>query len=110
MTEDVRHKVEDEWFARNEEELLRQARRDHERRMTELRASQQEGESRRLRELHYLKCPKCGHDMSARDIEGIEVDMCGTCAGLFFDKGEFDAILLKRASERRGFFRKLMGL
>src|SRR5262245_34677855 len=110
MTEDVRHKVEDEWFARHEEELLRQARRDHESRMKALRAEQTDGESRRLRELHWLKCPKCGHDMSALTIEGIEVDRCGTCDGLFFDRGELDALLLKRAEDRRGFFRKLMGL
>jgi|SRR5881409_2586376 len=110
MTDDVRKKVEDEWFARHEQELLREARRDHERRMKELSARQTEGETRRLRELHYLKCPKCGHDMSTRAIEGIEIDQCGTCEGLFFDKGELDAILLKRPDERRGFFRKLRGL
>ena len=93
MTEDVRQRVEDEWFAHNEEELLRQARRDHEIRMEKLEAEQQAGESRRLRELHYLKCPKCGHDMTSREIDGIEVDACGTCFGLFFDKGELDALV-----------------
>jgi len=110
MTEDVRQKVEDEWFARHEEELLRQARRDHERRMEALRNDQADGKSRELRDLHYMKCPKCGHDMATRAIEGIEVDACKTCEGIFFDRGELDALLLKRAEDRRGFFRKLMGL
>jgi len=110
MKDDVRQRVEDEWFARHEEELLRQVRREHERRMEELAARQAEGESRRLRELHYLKCPKCGHDMATRRVEGMEIDQCGTCEGLFFDKGELDALLMKGSTERRAFFRALMGL
>ena len=110
MPDDTRQKMEDQWFARNEEELLRQARREHEKRMQELAARQKDGEESRLRELHYLKCPKCGHDMSITKIESIEIDQCGTCHGVFFDRGELDALLLERASERRGFFRKLTGL
>ena len=110
MPDETRQKMEDEWFARNEEELLRQARREHERRIQELASKQQEGEERRLRELHHLKCPKCGHDMSVQHIDEIEVEQCNTCQGLFFDKGELDSILLKHTEERRGFFRKLTGL
>lgn len=110
MPDDVRQKMEDEWFARNEEELLRQARRDHEKRSKELALLQAEGEERRLKELHYLKCPKCGHDMKQKTIDGVEVDQCTTCEGIFFDKGEMDTVLLKRSEERRGFFRSLTGL
>jgi hypothetical protein len=110
MTDDVRQKVEDEWFARHEEELLRQARRAHEKRMKDLETRQVAGEARALRDLHYLKCPKCGHDMSVLKLEGVELDRCGTCEGLFFDKGELESLLLKRPADRRGFFRKLLGL
>jgi len=110
MTDEVRHRVENEWFARHEEELLRQARRRHEQRLKELAAQQVAGEKRTLRDLHHMKCPKCGHDMAAKHIDGVEVDRCGTCDGLFFDKGEFEEILLKRSEDRRGFFRKLVGL
>lgn len=109
MPEDTRQKNEDQWFARHEEELLRQARRDHEMRMADLLARQKEGEALRLRELHWLRCPKCGHEMQALHFDRVEVDQCGTCKGLFFDKGELDAVLLERDSERRGFFRKLVG-
>ncbi|HET9482289.1 MAG TPA: zf-TFIIB domain-containing protein [Candidatus Polarisedimenticolia bacterium] len=110
MADDTRQRMEDEWFARNEEELLRQARRAHEQRLQDLTGRQIEGEARRLRELHYLKCPKCGHDMSSRTLEGIEIEECGTCQGLFFDRGELDSLLLKQSEERRGFFRKLIGM
>lgn len=109
MPEDLRQKNENEWFARHEEELLRQARRAHESRMAELTARQKQGEDRRLREMHWMKCPKCGHDMQSLSIETVEVDRCGTCEGIFFDKGELDAVLLSRDTERRGFFRRLTG-
>jgi len=110
MTDEIRQKMEDEWFARNEAELIRQARREHEARAEQLKLSQQEGEAKRLKDLHYMKCPKCGHDMSTRMIQQVEVDECGTCNGVFFDQGELDEVLLKHAAERRGFFRRLKGL
>jgi len=110
MPDETRTKNEDAWFAQHEETLLRQARKEHQDRMARLAREQAEGEARRLRELHHLKCPKCGNDMAVRHVEEIEVEQCGTCEGMFFDKGELDAILLKRTEERRGFFRKLMGL
>lgn len=110
MPDDIRKKTEEEWFARHEAEKLRRSREDHARRMQELAEQQKEGETRRLRDLHYLKCCKCGHDMSVLQIDGVEVEQCGTCRGIFLDKGELDTILLKQSGERRGFFRKLTGM
>lgn len=110
MPDDVRQKMEDEWFARHEEELLRQARRKHDDQIRRLRERQQAGEEKSLRDLHWLKCPKCGHDMASIRIEGVEVDRCGTCEGIFLDKGELEAVLLKASADRRGFFRRLIGL
>lgn len=110
MPDDVRQKMEDQWFARHEEEMLRQARRKHEEHIRQLRERQNEGEERRLRELHHMKCPKCGHDLAAVRIDDVEVDRCGTCEGIFLDKGELDSVLLKAAGDRRGFFRRLMGM
>ena len=110
MPDDARRKMEDQWFARHEEDLLKQAQRHHEKRLADLRERQREGEERHLRELHYMKCPKCGHDMASLKIDDVEVDRCDTCDGIFLDKGELDAVLLKAAGERRGIFRRLMGL
>ncbi len=108
MADEIRQKVEDEWFARHEQELLREARVAHEQRMKQLEEEQRAGEERRLRELHFLKCPKCGYDMNVLQVSSIEVEQCGRCEGIFLDRGELDELLLKRPDERRGFFRKLM--
>jgi uncharacterized protein len=110
MTQEKPSKSEDEWFARHEAERLARSREEHARRMAELQEQQKEGEARRLRDLHHLKCPKCGHDMSVRHVDGVEIEQCGTCLGIFLDKGELESIMLKQAGERRGFFRKLIGM
>jgi hypothetical protein len=99
---------EDDWFRQNEKNLLEAARIARLKRQEEREAQEKEGERRRLRELHYLKCPKCGHDMRAETLSGLEVDRCGFCEGVFLDAGELEAIFTKRAEERRGFWRGLL--
>ena len=39
------------------------------------------------------KCPKCMLPLSEVVMAGQRVDRCDTCAGVFFDVGELDAIL-----------------
>ncbi len=49
-------------------------------------------ELRRLRELHHMRCPKCGAELRATSFRGVEVDLCGACGGLFLDAGEIDRV------------------
>jgi len=35
-------------------------------------------------------CPKCQNDMVAIEYEGVEVDRCKSCQGIWFDVGESD--------------------
>ncbi len=46
--------------------------------------------------------------MKEEDLQGVQIDRCSFCEGIFFDAGELDQIFLKREDERRGFFRKLV--
>lgn len=101
---------EDDWFLENERRLLEEAKERRQKREAE-RASREKGEERdRLKALHFMKCPKCGHDLREEHLEGVTVDRCTLCEGLFFDAGELDQVLLKKAEDRRGFFRRLAGL
>ncbi len=43
-------------------------------------------------------CPKCQNDMEAIEYEGIEVDRCKTCQGIWFDAGESDWLRDKDAA------------
>ena len=103
-------KSEDEWFRRNEKELLETARAARLKRELERAAKEKADETKRLKELHFMKCPKCGHDMKEELLEGLSVDRCTHCEGIFFDAGELEQILTQHDTQRRGFFRKLVKL
>jgi Zn-finger nucleic acid-binding protein len=35
-------------------------------------------------------CPKCQNEMKAVEYDGVEVDRCNSCQGIWFDAGESD--------------------
>ena len=45
-----------------------------------------------------MRCPKCRADMEQVNYEGIEVDRCRICKGLWFDAGELEAMSEKNAA------------
>ena len=107
--DEVGRSREDAWFRENEKELLDAARLAREKRERERAEKEKAGERERLKKLHYMKCPKCGHDLKAEEIHGIEVDRCTFCEGFFMDAGEMEELFLKKsASERRGVTRWLL--
>lgn len=107
--DEVDRSREDAWFRENEKELLDAARLAREKREQERAAKEKAEERERLKKLHYMKCPKCGHDLKTEEIHGIEVDRCTFCEGFFMDAGEMEQLYLKKsASERRGFTRWLL--
>ncbi|MCX6362019.1 MAG: zf-TFIIB domain-containing protein [Armatimonadetes bacterium] len=37
-------------------------------------------------------CPDCHRALTMREFEGIQLDVCGACAGIWFDRLEFDEL------------------
>ncbi len=104
--EDLGKAREDEWFHRNEQKLIQEAKARHS-------AQQQATEDKQreeLRKQHWMKCPKCGDSLQEIEYVGIKVDKCVHCQGIFFDAMELDELLLKQQEERKSFFRQLTGL
>jgi len=101
-------KREDEWFLANEKRLLETARIERDKREKERAAQTAEAERKRLREQHFMRCPKCGHEMKEEELQGVKIDRCSFCEGIYFDAGELDQVFLKHDEARRGFFRKLV--
>lgn len=91
-------KNEDEYFARREVERRREAALEHQREM-------EEAEKERQRELHYMKCPKCGMDLHTLEFRGLSLDRCYNCHGTWFDHGEMEQLLKKQE-----FLDRVMGL
>ena len=98
--------LENEWFRKHEKELIRKAGERREARLAKERDAEREKQKR----LALMKCPKCGGELAEVVHEGIKVDRCQNCQGVFFDAGELDELLLKKQEERRSFFRSLTGL
>ena len=40
-----------------------------------------------------LQCPKCNVPGFVVEYEGVELDMCPDCGGIWFDRGELDLVL-----------------
>lgn len=45
-----------------------------------------------------MKCPVCDVQLSISSREGVEIDYCGQCRGVWLDRGELDKILERAAS------------
>ncbi len=104
-TREIRRERESGWFKQNDAKLIEAARQKR----LEAQKERQTAEAEERRRAHWRKCPKCGSDMALQAIEGVEVERCSSCEGIFFDRGELDLLLLKHDRHRRGFFRKLLG-
>lgn len=90
---------EQEYFAREE---MKRRKKEQE----ALAARMAEDEKQKLRDLHFMKCPKCGMDMQEYEYREIKLDRCSGCGGVFFDQGEMEQ-LLERNEDFLGKFRSL---
>ncbi len=77
---------EEEYFARLEFERRKKA--EEEKRKTMAAA-----EKKRLKELHYMRCPKCGMDLIEVDYKTLKVDRCSACDGVWLDAGELESVV-----------------
>jgi uncharacterized protein len=101
---------EDDWFRKNEEELIAAARVAREKREKQRASQEVEAERKRLKDLHFMKCPKCGHDLKTEAVASVSVDRCTFCEGIYLDAGELDTLFLKREEDRKGLLKRLIGL
>ncbi|MEW6594569.1 MAG: zf-TFIIB domain-containing protein [Thermodesulfobacteriota bacterium] len=49
-------------------------------------------EKEQLKELHFMRCPKCGMELVEIDYKTIKIDKCSECAGIWLDAGELEAV------------------
>ena len=85
-TDDKPRKNEDEYFARQNAELINQMR-------AKLDADRQATQ----RQEHFMKCPKCGGDLKEIEHHQVKVDQCVDCRGVWLDAGEVE--LFEHASD-----------
>lgn len=76
---------EEEYFTRLELERKRKIEE-------EKRKRHAEEEKNALKELHHMRCPKCGMELTEIDHKSVKIDKCYTCNGIWLDAGELEAI------------------
>ena len=75
-------------------------------RMAKLKEQQQaesEAEKLRLKEAHWMHCPKCGQKVSPEKCGSVEIDVCPSCKGVWLDVGELGTIV--ESAGQGSFFR-----
>ena len=86
---------EEEYFARQAIERMKKE-------AAERQAKMGEEEKKKLKELHYMHCPKCGHPLAELGYKGIKIDRCMHCQGVWLDAGELEQVT-QRAGLLAGF-------
>ena len=95
---------EDEYFAREEIEKKRKL-------ALQQQAETQAKEREALKQLHYMKCPKCGFDLQAITKGKLELDTCFNCHGIWLDAGEMERLLQGEGNETAGgVMRSVLGI
>ncbi len=96
------NRTEDE-YVWVQELRTRMARREKE------QQAQSQSEKVRLKELHWMHCPKCGQELVTERCDSVEIDVCPSCKGVWLDAGELGTIVEKTGSFFHSYLRVLRG-
>jgi len=80
------HEKEDAYFSKMEHERLKKIEE-------EKAASLAQKEKEDLKELHYMRCPKCGMQLIEIEHKGVKIDECSSCSGVWLDAGELAQVI-----------------
>lgn len=82
---------EEEFFARQEVEKKKKL---IEKETANLKAE----EKKKLQELHFMRCPKCGSSLMEVKYKEVMIDKCPSCNGLWLDCGELERVVTDQDS------------
>jgi Zn-finger nucleic acid-binding protein len=88
--DDRKKALEEDYFRRKEQESIEKLRQ----KMAEEQQAQAE-------EAKLLQCPRGDGKMETVAFEGVEIDRCNVCGGVWLDKGELEQL---RQKESGGWF------
>lgn len=86
--------LEEEYFRRKEQELIEQQR-------AKRAQEEQQAEARKSA----VNCPKCDGTLEEITHEGVQVDRCNKCNGIWLDAGELER--LKSQEEQDGWLSRM---
>lgn len=83
--------LEDDYFIKEEAVYKHKAAVERER--VNLKAHDAE-----LKALHFMKCPKCGHDLESKRMGYVEIEQCSSCGALVIDADKVDKFIAEEKS------------
>ena len=87
--------LEEEYFHRQNKEAIEK-----------LRAKMAVAEQAKAAGTSSMKCPRCDGTLKGRKVEGVSVDSCDKCGGVWLDSGELEQLTKKGG----GWFNGLLGI
>ena len=93
---------EEAFFAKQELEKKRKAAEEN-----AIRVQQQTRDEQQ--KLHWMRCPKCGSELSEIAYREQRVDRCESCGGVWLDAGELEAMALKEGGFLWGLRKAFLG-
>ena len=91
---------EDEYFTRQELERRKQWAKENAAKMAA-------AEREKLKQAHWMRCPKDGNELHTVELHGVSVDTCATCSGTWLDAGELEHLL---HPEKQDLFHRVMSV
>jgi uncharacterized protein len=91
--DDRKKALEEEYFRRKEREAIEK-----------LRAKMTAEEQEKAAAEAALQCPRCDGQLKAVMFEGVEIDACDKCGGVWLDANELQALTQR---DERGWFGRM---
>lgn len=76
---------EEDYFAR--EEIIKKKKMS-----AEVLSRYRDEERQRLKDIHFMHCPKCGMEMHEMAYKGVLIDKCYACGAIALDDGELEKL------------------
>ena len=99
MDKQTKREKEEQYFAEQEQKKRKELRE-------KLSLDREASKKEHLKDTHWMKCPKCGHDLEEKNYEDVMIDECNGCKGLWLDHGELELLLDGRKA--KGFLSKFL--
>lgn len=95
-TDEKPSKNEDEYFARQNADLIR-----------EMRAKLDADRNKAEQKPQQLNCPRCGVELVEKETDNVKIDACPKCSGVWIDSGELEQLRL--VNRQRGVTGGVLG-
>ena len=82
--DDRRKGLEEDYFHRKNQEAIEK-----------LRAKMKIAEEAKAAGVSSMKCPRCDGNLKESNFEGVMIDTCDKCSGVWLDPGEFGQLVQK---------------